>query len=194
MVCGFLAISVAFGGFVYCTSSQYKARRFKQNHPIISVILILLAGYLLVYMCGAVIVFMFGIAFPMLCKFYLFTNFKNCLLSFIVLFFNNVFRTLAKYTIIFSSDPDPCFIADAQHQEQGDKSSGVRWPETDAYGDHSRGTGTGAGSWILKLTIMEKCHVEKYIPYCEFLLGFIGILAISVCGVFLDVVCVCVCV
>ncbi|XP_060595348.1 PRA1 family protein 3-like [Ruditapes philippinarum] len=66
MVCGFIAISVAFGGFVYCTSSRWKARRFKRDHPIISVIVILLSGYLLVYMVGAVIVFMFGIAFPLL--------------------------------------------------------------------------------------------------------------------------------
>ena len=68
MVCGFTAISVAFGGFVYCTSSRWKARKFKREHPIVSVLLILLAGYLLVYMLGAVIVFMFGIAFPLLCK------------------------------------------------------------------------------------------------------------------------------
>ncbi|KAL3853183.1 hypothetical protein ACJMK2_016748 [Sinanodonta woodiana] len=66
MVCGFVAISVAFGGFVYCTNTQWKARQFKQNHPIISVLIILLAGYLLVYMFGAVLVFLFGIAFPML--------------------------------------------------------------------------------------------------------------------------------
>lgn len=71
MVCGFIAISVAFGGFVYCTSSRWKARKFKREHPIISVILILLAGYLLVYMVGAVIVFMFGIAFPLLRKYWL---------------------------------------------------------------------------------------------------------------------------
>ena len=71
MACGFCAIGVAFGGFVYCTSTQWKARRFKRDHPIISVIVILLAGYLLVYMFGAVIVFLFGIAFPLLCKYLL---------------------------------------------------------------------------------------------------------------------------
>ena len=70
MACGFCAIAVAFGGFVYCTSTQWKARRFKRDHPVISVIVILLAGYLLVYMFGAVIVFMFGIAFPLLCKYH----------------------------------------------------------------------------------------------------------------------------
>lgn len=66
MVCGFAAISAAFGIFVYCTNSQWTARRFKRNHPVISLIIIVAAGYLLVYMFGAVIVFMFGIAFPLL--------------------------------------------------------------------------------------------------------------------------------
>lgn len=68
MVCGFAAISAAFGIFVYCTNSQWTARRFKRNHPVISLIIIVAAGYLLVYMFGAVIVFMFGIAFPLLRK------------------------------------------------------------------------------------------------------------------------------
>ncbi|XP_062612813.1 PRA1 family protein 3-like [Saccostrea cucullata] len=66
MVCGFAAIAAAFGVFVYCTNSQWTARRFKKNHPVISLIIIVAAGYLLVYMFGAVIVFMFGIAFPLL--------------------------------------------------------------------------------------------------------------------------------
>ena len=69
MVLGFAALSVAFGGYVYCTNSQWQARQFKRNHPLFSVIIILAAGYLLVYMFGAVIVFMFGIAFPLLCKY-----------------------------------------------------------------------------------------------------------------------------
>ena len=68
MVCGFAAISAAFALFVYCTNSQWTARRFKRNHPVISLIIIVAAGYLLVYMFGAVIVFMFGIAFPLLRK------------------------------------------------------------------------------------------------------------------------------
>ncbi|ESO95833.1 hypothetical protein LOTGIDRAFT_188561 [Lottia gigantea] len=66
MVFGFAAISVAFGGFVYSTNNQWKARKFKRDHPLVSVVLILVGGYLLVYMFGAVIVFIFGIAFPLL--------------------------------------------------------------------------------------------------------------------------------
>ena len=69
MVLGFAAISVAFGGYVYGTNNQWQARQFKRNHPLVSVLIILAAGYLVVYMFGAVIVFMFGIAFPLLCKY-----------------------------------------------------------------------------------------------------------------------------
>ena len=69
MVLGFAAISVAFGGYVYCTNNQWQARQFKRNHPLVSLLIIVAAGYLVVYMFGAVIVFMFGIAFPLLCKY-----------------------------------------------------------------------------------------------------------------------------
>ncbi|XP_041347870.1 PRA1 family protein 3-like [Gigantopelta aegis] len=66
MVFGFTALAVAFGGYVYGTNNQWKARQFKREHPMVSMVIILAAGYLLVYMLGAVIVFMFGIAFPLL--------------------------------------------------------------------------------------------------------------------------------
>ena len=63
---GFTALAVIFGTFVYFTNNQYKARRFKHDHPVVCVAAVLGAGYLVVYMFGAVLVFMFGIAFPML--------------------------------------------------------------------------------------------------------------------------------
>lgn len=69
MVLGFAAISVVFLGFVYCTNTQWRAKRFKRDHPIISVMIVLVGGYLVVYMFGAVIVFMFGVALPLLCKY-----------------------------------------------------------------------------------------------------------------------------
>ncbi|CAI9721935.1 Hypothetical predicted protein [Octopus vulgaris] len=66
MVFGFVAIAAAFGGFVFCTNNQWKSRKFKRDHPIISVLIVLGAGYLLVYMLGAVIVFLLGVAFPLM--------------------------------------------------------------------------------------------------------------------------------
>ena len=67
---GFSALAVIFGAFVYFTNNQYKARRFKHDHPVVCVAAVLAAGYLVVYMFGAVLVFIFGIAFPMLSKYY----------------------------------------------------------------------------------------------------------------------------
>lgn len=95
MVLGFVAISVAFGGYVYCTNSQWRARQFKRNHPFFSVIIVLAAGYLVVYMMGAVIVFMFGIAFPLLCEHFEANCFYHDLYLYLVwhqVFFLNCFK------------------------------------------------------------------------------------------------------
>ena len=67
MVLGFSALAIAFGSFVYGTNNHLPARQFKRKHPLISIAIIMAAGYLVVYMFGAVIVFLFGIAFPLLC-------------------------------------------------------------------------------------------------------------------------------
>jgi Flp pilus assembly protein TadB len=66
IVLGFVALALVFGLFVYFTKNQYKARRFKHDHPIVCVAAVLAAGYFVVYMFGAVLVFIFGIALPLL--------------------------------------------------------------------------------------------------------------------------------
>ena len=66
MILGFGAVAAAFAGFVYITNNRAECRRFKRHHPGVSVALILFAGYLLVYLMGSVIVFLFGIAMPLL--------------------------------------------------------------------------------------------------------------------------------
>jgi len=63
---GFAALALVFGCFVYFTNNQYKARRFKHDHPVVCVFAVMAAGYLVVYMFGAVLVFVFGIALPLL--------------------------------------------------------------------------------------------------------------------------------
>ncbi|XP_035826296.1 PRA1 family protein 3-like [Aplysia californica] len=63
---GFTALALIFGVFVYFTNKQYKARRFKHDHPVFCVAAVVAAGYFVVYIFGAVLVFVFGIAFPML--------------------------------------------------------------------------------------------------------------------------------
>ncbi|XP_022250987.1 PRA1 family protein 3-like, partial [Limulus polyphemus] len=66
MLCGMIAISVAFGLFYYVTNTKRSATRFKQDHPVISLTVIFSGGYFIVYMLGAVIVFLFGIGLPLL--------------------------------------------------------------------------------------------------------------------------------
>uniref|UniRef100_V5H163 Putative glutamate transporter eaac1-interacting protein n=1 Tax=Ixodes ricinus TaxID=34613 RepID=V5H163_IXORI len=66
MLCGMLAVAVAFGLFYYVTNSQRAATRFKRDHPIISVFVILLGGYFIVHMLGSVMVFLFGILLPIM--------------------------------------------------------------------------------------------------------------------------------
>ena len=69
MILGFAAISAAFTGFVYITNNKLEYKRMKRDHPILSIAVIVAAGYLLVYLLGSVMVFLFGIALPLLGKY-----------------------------------------------------------------------------------------------------------------------------
>ncbi|XP_040357892.1 PRA1 family protein 3 isoform X3 [Ixodes scapularis] len=69
MLCGMLAVTVAFGLFYYVTNSQTAAMNLKRNHPILSGFVILLGGYFIVYMLGSVMVFLFGILLPIMLVF-----------------------------------------------------------------------------------------------------------------------------
>jgi hypothetical protein len=66
MVVGFIAIVAAFAAFVYASNNQVLLRRFKRNHPGLCCVGVVGAGYLLICLFGSVIVFMFGIALPLL--------------------------------------------------------------------------------------------------------------------------------
>ena len=64
MVLGFTAVVLAFLGFVAASNHQIQLRKFKRQHPGLSVVAILVAGYILMCIFGSIIVFMFGIALP----------------------------------------------------------------------------------------------------------------------------------
>lgn len=68
MLLGFLSICLAFAVFAYSTSKHPEAVEFKKNHPLISLAVIVAAGYFLVCVIGSVVTFMFGIALPLLRK------------------------------------------------------------------------------------------------------------------------------
>ena len=68
MVLGVMAIGGVTTLFVYVSDNQLQFRRFKKQHPGISVCLVMLGGYIFIWLFGSVLVFLFGIALPMLGK------------------------------------------------------------------------------------------------------------------------------
>ena len=68
MLLGMTAMGVAFGLFFYVTNSKNSALKFKKDHPVLSVLVIVSAGYFIVFMLGSVLVFLFGIMLPVLGK------------------------------------------------------------------------------------------------------------------------------
>ncbi|KAM4531093.1 PRA1 family protein 2 [Odontesthes bonariensis] len=63
---GAAAVTLLFLGFIWAAENQAPVRRFRRNHPLISVLAILLASYFCISVLGGVSVFLFGIAFPIL--------------------------------------------------------------------------------------------------------------------------------
>ncbi|KAM4597855.1 PRA1 family protein 2 [Polymixia lowei] len=66
LVVGATVVTLLFLGFVWAAENQAPIRRFRRNHPSISLLAILLASYLFLSVLGGVAVFLFGIAFPIL--------------------------------------------------------------------------------------------------------------------------------
>lgn len=66
MIFGFASVVAAFGLFVVSSNNQAQLRRFKRQHPGVCLMAILALGYLLIHLFGSVIVFLFGIALPLL--------------------------------------------------------------------------------------------------------------------------------
>ncbi|CAH1784962.1 unnamed protein product [Owenia fusiformis] len=66
MVIGIASVSAVFAAFVYFTDNKYETRRFKRDHPALCVAVVLFGGYIMVYVLGSVIVFLFGIGLPLL--------------------------------------------------------------------------------------------------------------------------------
>lgn len=69
MVMGCATVAAAAAGYVYATENMPDLKRFKRNHPGASMFIILLGAYLFIYLFGSIIVFLFGIALPLLSKY-----------------------------------------------------------------------------------------------------------------------------
>ncbi|GLV43162.1 Jwa [Carabus blaptoides fortunei] len=64
MACGMLVVVTGFLIFCYVTNERRAASRFKKDHPILGLVLILSGGYFITYMLGSLLVFFFGILLP----------------------------------------------------------------------------------------------------------------------------------
>ncbi|KAK8397983.1 hypothetical protein O3P69_003704 [Scylla paramamosain] len=64
MFCGMTAVGLAFGLFYYMTNSKQPAAEFKKNHPVLSLLAVVLGAYFVVYLLGSVVVFLMGILLP----------------------------------------------------------------------------------------------------------------------------------
>ncbi|XP_068192806.1 PRA1 family protein 2 [Antennarius striatus] len=63
---GGVVVTALFLGFVWAAENQAPIRRFRRNHPSLTVLAILLSSYLFVSLLGGVAAFLLGIAFPIL--------------------------------------------------------------------------------------------------------------------------------
>ncbi|XP_042879304.1 PRA1 family protein 3-like [Penaeus japonicus] len=64
MFCGMMAVGLAFGLFYYLTNNKQPAVQFKKDHPILSLLFLILGTYFIVYLLGSVVVFLMGILLP----------------------------------------------------------------------------------------------------------------------------------
>lgn len=68
MLIGGTVVVLVFMGFVWVSHNKDILRRMKKQYPTTFVIVIMLSSYFLISYLGDVMVFMFGITLPLLCK------------------------------------------------------------------------------------------------------------------------------
>lgn len=69
LILGATVVILLFLGFVWMAENKAVIRRFRRNHPSLSLAAILGSSYLLLSVLGGVAVFLFGIAFPILSQY-----------------------------------------------------------------------------------------------------------------------------
>lgn len=70
MLIGGTVVILVFLGFVWVSHNKDILRRMKKQYPTTFVIVIMLSSYFLISYLGDVMVFMFGITLPLLCKYF----------------------------------------------------------------------------------------------------------------------------
>ncbi|CAH7172058.1 Arl6ip5 [Phodopus roborovskii] len=69
MILGGIIVVLVFTGFVWAAHNKDILRRMKKQYPTAFVMVVMLASYFLISMFGGVMVFVFGITFPLLLMF-----------------------------------------------------------------------------------------------------------------------------
>lgn len=75
MILGGAVVSLVFMGSVWGAENKVMIKNFKKKNPTLFVLAVMGASYFLMSLFGGVMVFIFGITFPLLCKFPKFSTF-----------------------------------------------------------------------------------------------------------------------
>lgn len=62
-------VALVFMGSVWAGENKATIRNFKKKNPALFVMGVMVTSYFVLSLCGGVMVFVFGITFPLLCKF-----------------------------------------------------------------------------------------------------------------------------
>lgn len=68
IIFGLLVLAVLLAGFVYSTRQNTALTNLANDRPVVILILLLVAAFMIIRMFGTIFVFLFGIALPLACK------------------------------------------------------------------------------------------------------------------------------
>lgn len=68
MFLGGAVVALVFMGSVWAGENKAIIKNFKKKNPTLFVVGVMVTSYFLLSLCGGVMVFIFGITFPLLCK------------------------------------------------------------------------------------------------------------------------------
>ncbi|XP_029013347.1 PRA1 family protein 3 [Betta splendens] len=66
MFLGGAVVALVFGGSVWAGENKATIKNFKRKNPTLFVVVVMITSYFLLSLCGGVMVFIFGITFPLL--------------------------------------------------------------------------------------------------------------------------------
>jgi len=69
MFLGGAVVALVFTGSVWAGENKAVIKNFKKKNPTLFVVGVMGISYFLLSLCGGVMVFLFGITFPMLCEY-----------------------------------------------------------------------------------------------------------------------------